>query len=283
MTDRRLFRQLVESPEILVLPGVFNGYSVRLVERCRLQGGGDHRRRHFGERARLGRSRHPDVRRKSARLPGARRMLAAFRCWPMPTPATATRSTSISSRAPSRRRGLRRSRSRIRSGRSAAATWRGKRVIPAREMADKVKAAVRCAARPRFHDPRAHRCGRDRRHSRGDRPAQSVCRGRRGHRVCRCAAVGRGHRARWRKNVSKPLAVNMGFGLIERGTTPLLTPKHCRTWRRHRLLCPHADERGAARHDERARGLRADDQCRQADLPPRPDGAVQANSTNSWD
>ena len=32
MTDRRLFRQLVESPDILVLPGVFNGYSVRLVE-----------------------------------------------------------------------------------------------------------------------------------------------------------------------------------------------------------------------------------------------------------
>jgi 2-methylisocitrate lyase-like PEP mutase family enzyme len=27
------------------------------------------------------------------------------------------------------------------------------------------------------------------------------------------------------KNVSKPLAVNMGFGLIQRGTTPLLTPK----------------------------------------------------------
>ena len=33
MTDRRLFRQLVESPDILVLPGVFNGYSARLVER----------------------------------------------------------------------------------------------------------------------------------------------------------------------------------------------------------------------------------------------------------
>jgi 2-methylisocitrate lyase-like PEP mutase family enzyme len=27
------------------------------------------------------------------------------------------------------------------------------------------------------------------------------------------------------KNVRKPLAVNMGFGLIERGTTPLVTPK----------------------------------------------------------
>ena len=26
------------------------------------------------------------------------------------------------------------------------------------------------------------------------------------------------------KNVNKPLAVNMGFGLIERGTTPLITP-----------------------------------------------------------
>ncbi|MDQ3998098.1 MAG: isocitrate lyase/phosphoenolpyruvate mutase family protein, partial [Gemmatimonadota bacterium] len=27
------------------------------------------------------------------------------------------------------------------------------------------------------------------------------------------------------QNVGKPLAVNMGFGLIERGTTPLLTPR----------------------------------------------------------
>ena len=27
------------------------------------------------------------------------------------------------------------------------------------------------------------------------------------------------------KNVNKPLAVNMGFGLIERGTTPLVTPR----------------------------------------------------------
>jgi 2-methylisocitrate lyase-like PEP mutase family enzyme len=33
MTDRRAFRTLVEAKEILVLPGVFNGYSVRLVER----------------------------------------------------------------------------------------------------------------------------------------------------------------------------------------------------------------------------------------------------------
>ena len=32
MTDRRTFRRMVEAPEILVLPGVFNGFSVRLVE-----------------------------------------------------------------------------------------------------------------------------------------------------------------------------------------------------------------------------------------------------------
>src|SRR5687768_6156483 len=32
MTDRRAFRRMVEAPEILVLPGVFNGFSVRLVE-----------------------------------------------------------------------------------------------------------------------------------------------------------------------------------------------------------------------------------------------------------
>ena len=55
------------------------------------------------------------------------------------------------------------------------------------------------------------------------------------------------------KNVSKPLAVNMGFGLIERGTTPLVTPQPpAGARRRHRLLCPHADQRRAARHDERA-------------------------------
>src|SRR4051794_4486413 len=33
MTDRRAFRKLVEAKDILVLPGVFNGYSARLVER----------------------------------------------------------------------------------------------------------------------------------------------------------------------------------------------------------------------------------------------------------
>jgi len=33
MTDRRAFRALVDAKDILVLPGVFNGYSVRLVER----------------------------------------------------------------------------------------------------------------------------------------------------------------------------------------------------------------------------------------------------------
>src|SRR6185436_11948856 len=33
MIERRLFRQLVESKDILVLPGIFNGYSARLVER----------------------------------------------------------------------------------------------------------------------------------------------------------------------------------------------------------------------------------------------------------
>jgi 2-methylisocitrate lyase-like PEP mutase family enzyme len=31
--------------------------------------------------------------------------------------------------------------------------------------------------------------------------------------------------ARVARSVSKPLSINMGFGLIERGTTPLLTPR----------------------------------------------------------
>ena len=32
--SRKQFRQMVEAPEILVLPGVYNGFSMRLVERA---------------------------------------------------------------------------------------------------------------------------------------------------------------------------------------------------------------------------------------------------------
>src|SRR2546426_1092193 len=90
MTDRRTFRTLVEAKEILVLPGVFNGYSVRLVERI---GYGNALNVHFVTRA--------------FERAGLAAISIEDQVWPK------------------------------RCGHLA-----GKAVIPAREMADKVKAAV---------------------------------------------------------------------------------------------------------------------------------------------
>ena len=95
MTDRRAFRRMVEAPEILVLPGVFNGFSVRLVESAgykaaaisgagiseNLLGWADRGILTFDENLRA-----------CSALANAR----ASHCLPMQTQVTATRSTSIS-------------------------------------------------------------------------------------------------------------------------------------------------------------------------------------------
>ena len=262
MTDRRLFRQLVESPDILVLPGVFNGYSVRLVERfgfkaAAITGAGisesvlgwaDRGILTFDENLRacraladccniplLGRRRHRL--RQCAQRPFRHPRLRAGRARgdldrgsglaEALRPPAAARRSSRRRRWPTRSRppcDARRDADFMIRARTDAAATDG---IP--EVIDRLNLYGEAGADIVFAD----------------------------------ALLSVDDIATVAKNVNKPLAVNMGFGLIERGTTPLVTPRQLAgARRRHRLLRPHAHQRGAARHDECARGLRADDHAR---------------------
>ena len=228
MTDRRLFRQLVESPDILVLPGVFNGYSVRLVER-------------FGF--------------KAAAITGAgisesvlgwadrgiltfdenlRACRALADCCNIPLLADADTGYGNALNVHFVTRAFEQ------AGLAAISiedqVWpkrcghlSGKAVIPAQEMADKVKAA--CDARRdgdfmiRARTDAAATDGIpeviDRLNLYGEAGADIVFAD---------ALLSVEDIATVAKNVNKPLAVNMGFGLIERGTTPLVTPRNaCRS------------------------------------------------------
>jgi 2-methylisocitrate lyase-like PEP mutase family enzyme len=100
----------------------------------------------------------------------------------------------------------------------------GKAVIPAEEMVQKIKAAVDARRDPNF----MIRARTDAAATHGI--AEVI------DRLCRYAEAGADivfadallsaeDIARVARAVPKPLAVNMGFGLIERGTTPLLTPR----------------------------------------------------------
>ncbi len=266
MTDRRLFRRLVESPDILVLPGVFNGYSVRLVER-------------FGY--------------KAAAISGAgisenvlgwadrgiltfdenlRACRALADCCNIPLLADADTGYGNALNVHFVTRAFEQ------AGLAAISiedqVWpkrcghlSGKAVIAATEMADKIKAA--CDARRdgnfmiRARTDAAATDGIpeviDRLNLYGEAGADIVFAD---------ALLSIEDIATVAKHVSKPLAVNMGFGLIERGTTPLVTPQRPATaGRRHRVLRPHAYQRGAARHDERAGSVRAHDHGGRADAP----------------
>ncbi len=223
MTDRHLFRQLVEGPDILVLPGVFNGYSVRLVERAGFQaaaitgaglsenllGWADRGILTFDENLR------------------ACRALAA--CCNIPLLADADTGYGNALNVYFVVRAFEQ------AGLAAISiedqVWpkrcghlSGKQVIPAQEMADKVKAA--CDAR---HDQNFMIRARtdaaatdgipeviDRLNLYGEAGADIVFAD---------ALLSVEDIATVARNVNKPLAVNMGFGLIERGTTPLVTPR----------------------------------------------------------
>jgi 2-methylisocitrate lyase-like PEP mutase family enzyme len=100
----------------------------------------------------------------------------------------------------------------------------GKKVIPAAEMADKVKAAVDSR-----HDPdfliraRTDAAATDGIAEVIDRLNLYAEAG--ADILFADALLSSDDIATVARSVTKPLAVNMGFGLIERGTTPLLTPK----------------------------------------------------------
>jgi 2-methylisocitrate lyase-like PEP mutase family enzyme len=100
----------------------------------------------------------------------------------------------------------------------------GKRVIPAREMADKVKAAVDARHDPDFMiRARTDAAATDGIPEVIDRLNIYAEAG--ADIVFADALLSADDIRKVAQNVSKPLSVNMGFGLIERGTTPLLTPR----------------------------------------------------------
>jgi 2-methylisocitrate lyase-like PEP mutase family enzyme len=223
MTDRRAFRRMVETPEILVMPGVFNGFSVRLVENAgykaaaisgaglseNLLGWADRGILTFDENLRA--------------------CSALVECSSIPLLADADTGYGNALNVHFVTRAFEK------AGLAAISiedqVWpkrcghlQGKRVIPAQEMADKVKSAVDARRDPDFmiraRTDAAATDGIPEVIDRLNIYAEA------GADILFADALLSAEDIRTvAQNVSKPLAVNMGFGLIERGTTPLLTPR----------------------------------------------------------
>jgi 2-methylisocitrate lyase-like PEP mutase family enzyme len=223
MTDRRAFRTLVEAKEILVLPGVFNGYSVRLVERfgyraAAISGAGlsesllgfaDHGILTFDQNLR------------------ACEQLAACTSMPLLADADTGYGNALNVHFVTRafeRAGLAAISIEDQVWPKRCGHLAGKAVIPAREMADKVNAAVDTRQDADFMiRARTDAAATDGINAVIDRLNLYAEAG--ADIVFADALLSVDDIATVAKNVRKPLAVNMGFGLIERGTTPLVTPK----------------------------------------------------------
>jgi 2-methylisocitrate lyase-like PEP mutase family enzyme len=223
MTDRRAFRRMVEAPEILVLPGVFNGFSVRLVESAgykaaaisgaglseNLLGWADRGILTFDENLRA--------------------CSALVECSGIPLLADADTGYGNALNVHFVTRAFEK------AGLAAISiedqVWpkrcghlEGKRVIPAREMVEKVKSAVDARRDPDFLiRARTDAAATDGIPEVIDRLNMYAEAG--ADIVFADALLSVEDIRTVAQNVSKPLAVNMGLGLMERGTTPLLTPK----------------------------------------------------------
>jgi 2-methylisocitrate lyase-like PEP mutase family enzyme len=223
MIDRRAFRTLVEAKEILVLPGVFNGYSVRLVERfgykaAAISGAGlSESLLGFADRGIL--TFDQNLR--------ACERLAACTSIPLLADADTGYGNALNVHFVTRafeRAGLAAISIEDQVWPKRCGHLAGKAVIPAREMADKVKAAVDAR-----HDvdfmirARTDAAATDGINEVIDRLNLYAEAG--ADIVFADALLSLDDIETVAKNVRKPLAVNMGFGLIERGTTPLVTPK----------------------------------------------------------
>ncbi|WP_210496642.1 isocitrate lyase/PEP mutase family protein [Microvirga antarctica] len=223
MVDRRGFRTMVEAPEILVLPGVYNGFSLRLVEKAgyaaaaitgaglseSLLGWADRGILTFDENLRA--------------------CSALADCCDIPLLADADTGYGNALNVHFVARAFEK------AGLAAISiedqVWpkrcghmEGKRVIPAHEMADKVKSAVDARRDPDFliraRTDAAATDGIPEVIDRLNMYAEA------GADILFADALLSADDIRTvARNVSRPLAVNMGFGLMERGTTPLLTPK----------------------------------------------------------
>jgi 2-methylisocitrate lyase-like PEP mutase family enzyme len=223
MTDRRTFRTLVEAKEILVLPGVFNGYSVRLVERfgykaAAVSGAGlSESLLGFADRGIL--TFDQNLR--------ACEQLAACTSMPLLADADTGYGNALNVHFVTRafeRAGLAAISIEDQVWPKRCGHLAGKAVIPAREMADKVKAAVDARHDADFMiRARTDAAATDGINEVIDRLNLYAEAG--ADIVFADALLSVDDIARVAKNVRRPLAVNMGFGLIERGTTPLLTPK----------------------------------------------------------
>ena len=223
MTDRRAFRRMVEAPEILVLPGVFNGFSVRLVESAgykaaaisgaglseNLLGWADRGILTFDE----------NLRACSALVECSGLLLLADADTGYGNALNVHFVTRAFEKA-----GLAAISIEDQVWPKRCGHLQGKRVIPAREMADKVKSAVDARRDPDFmiraRTDAAATDGIPEVIDRLNTYAEA------GADILFADALLSAEDIRTvAQNVRKPLAVNMGFGLIERGTTPLLTPR----------------------------------------------------------
>jgi 2-methylisocitrate lyase-like PEP mutase family enzyme len=223
MTDRRTFRTLVEAKDILVLPGVFNGYSVRLVERygykaAAISGAGlSEGLLGFADRGILTFDQNLQ----------ASRALAACTSIPLLADADTGYGNALNVHFVTRafeQAGVAAISIEDQISPKRCGHLAGKAVIPAREMADKIKAAVDA----RHDGDFMIRARTDAAATNGineviDRLNLYAEAG--ADIVFADALLSVEDIATVAKNVRKPLAVNMGFGLMERGTTPLITPK----------------------------------------------------------
>ena len=223
MTDRRAFRTLVEAKEILVLPGVFNGYSVRLVERfgykaAAISGAGlSESLLGFADRGIL--TFDQNLR--------ACEQLTACTSMPLLADADTGYGNALNVHFVTlafERAGLAAISIEDQVWPKRCGHLAGKAVIPAREMADKVKAAVDTRLDADFMiRARTDAAATDGINEVIDRLNLYAEAG--ADIVFADALLSVDDIATVARNVRKPLAVNMGFGLIERGTTPLVTPK----------------------------------------------------------
>ena len=224
MTDkRRHLRKMVEAPEILVLPGVFNGYSVRLVEKM-----GYHAAAISGAGVSEGSLGWADkgVLTFDQNLAACRAMAE---CCEIPLLADADTGYGNAVNVHFTVRAFEA------AGLCAISiedqVWpkrcghmAGKAVIPAPEMVAKVKAAADSRRdgdfliRARTDAAATHGLSEviDRLNLYAEAGADIVF----ADALLSAEDIGK-----VAKSVPRPLSVNMGFGLIERGTTPLLTPK----------------------------------------------------------
>jgi 2-methylisocitrate lyase-like PEP mutase family enzyme len=223
MTAPRRLRELLAAPGILVLPGVFNGFSARLVEQAgyraaAISGAGvsesflgwaDRGVLTFEDNLRVCR--------------------ALAECVAIPLLADADTGYGNALNVHFTVRAFEKAGLAAISIEDQVAPKRcghmaGKAVIPAAEMVGKIKAAVDARRDPDFairaRTDAAATHGLDETIDRLNRYAEAGA-----DIVMADALLSAADIERVARHVPKPLAVNMGFGLIERGTTPLLTPR----------------------------------------------------------